>query len=155
MASPAPIKHKGERGSSLAWTALVLSIILIPLLTLITDGGRLLTVRSRLQTATDAACEDAAWSAADYRTFRESGEVTFEQNYVWIARAQTTFYQSLNDQNRLGYAAFIHVTPDFHSDLMSCSSSAQVDLLSGAGLVGSPLTISTASVSRIRFLNAP
>ena len=60
-----------EAGQSMAWAAVFLAFVLVPLLTLVVDGGRLFYVRLRLQTAVDAACEDAAWSAADRRAFRD------------------------------------------------------------------------------------
>ena len=49
-----------EQGSSMAWTAVFLITVLSPLMLLVIDGARLLYIRGRLQTATDAACEDAA-----------------------------------------------------------------------------------------------
>ncbi len=53
----------------MAWTAVFLAFVVIPLMALVADGARMFYVRGRLQTATDAACEDAAWSAADRRVF--------------------------------------------------------------------------------------
>ncbi len=139
----------------MAWTAIFLSFLLIPLMTMIADGGRLFAVRNRLQTATDAACEDAAWSAADYRTYRDSGETTFESSWYWIGRAQSTFNQTLGDQSAIQYSASIFIIPNFNSAYMDCFSSASVPLLSGAGLVASPVTIAGSSSSRIRFRNLP
>ena len=148
-------RNRTEYGSSMAWTALVLSMILVPLLTLVTDGGRILFVRNRLQTATDAACEDAAWSAADFRAWRDSSTTTFETNYYWLARAQSTFYQSLSDQGTIQYSAYVSIFPDYVGAFMNCSSSAQLPLLSGAGLVASPVTVNATCSSRIRFRNMP
>jgi hypothetical protein len=141
----------GEQGQSLAWTAVVLSFLLLPLITAVADGGRLLLVRNRLQTATDAACEDAAWSAADYETFRASGVTTFQKNWYWIGRAQATFNQTLGDQNVLRYAAWVDITPDHDQAYMNCRAMAQVPLLMAGGLVASPLNLHAVSSSRIRF----
>ena len=47
-------KTKGWFLSSMAWTAVVLAVVVVPLLTLVVDGARLFYVRGRLQTAVDA-----------------------------------------------------------------------------------------------------
>jgi len=153
-APPRLVKRRSEQGSSMAWTAIFLSFLLVPLMTMIVDGGRLLSVRNRLQTATDAACEDAAWSAADYRACRDSGDTTFEINWYWIGRAQSTFNQTLGEQATVQYSAWINIVPDFNTAYMNCSSAASVALLSGAGIT-SPVTIRASSSSRIRFRNLP
>ncbi len=60
------------RGYSMAWWAVILATVFVPLLALSIDITRLLYVRTRLQTALDAACEAAA-NTADVRAFREAG----------------------------------------------------------------------------------
>lgn len=144
-----------EQGSSMAWTALVLAFLLLPLMTLLVDGGRLLTIRNRLQTAADAACEDAAWSAADFAEFRSSGKTSFQHNWYWIGRAQATFHQTLSEQAALEYSASIDIQPDFDSAYMNCSARARVPLLSGGGAVASPVVLHAGSASRIRFRSTP
>ena len=57
--------QRSEQGSSLAWAAAFLTTVFLPLMLLVVDGARLLYVRGRLQTATDASCEAAAWTAGD------------------------------------------------------------------------------------------
>ena len=148
-------KLKSEQGSSMAWAALVLSFLVVPLMTLLVDGGRLLTIRNRLQTAADAACEDAAWSAADYEQFRASGTTTFQQNWYWIGRAQDTFNQSLADQDTLQYTAYVDIRPDFTNANMNCAANASVPLLTTGGAIASPVTLRTTSASKIRFRYTP
>ena len=63
-----------EGGSSLAWTAVFLITVLLPLMLLIVDGARLLYIRGRLQTAADAACEAAAWEAGDRPEYINTGQ---------------------------------------------------------------------------------
>jgi hypothetical protein len=41
------IRDRGERGSSLAWVAIFLAAIVVPLLALVIDGSRLFYVRGR------------------------------------------------------------------------------------------------------------
>ena len=143
--------HKSEIGQSMAWTAVVLAVIVLPLLTLVVDGGRLYFVRARLQTAVDAACEDAAWSAADKRTFRDSGVTTFQTTWNQIAAAQDTFYQTLGERSAADYAASVAISPDYANARMTCQAQASVPLLTAGGLLYSPVVIATTSISKIRF----
>ena len=135
----------------MAWAAVVIAFIVLPLLTLVVDGGRLYYVRLRLQTATDAACEDAAWSAADRRAFRDSGVTTFQYNWYPIAMAQNTFHQTLGEQTIADYSAVVNIRPDYFNARMNCQAQASVPLLTAGGLLYSPATITTTSISKIRF----
>jgi hypothetical protein len=147
------ILHPSEHGSALAWTAIFLAFVVLPFLALIADGARLFYVRSRLQTATDAACEDAAWSAADLRTFRDTGTVTFEDDWYTLALAQNTFSQSLGEQAVQQFSASVVISLDVTNALASCSAVASVPLMTTLGLAFSPVSIEALSVSAIRFTN--
>lgn len=140
-----------ERGSSMAWTAVFLAFVVIPLMALVADGARMFYVRGRLQTATDAACEDAAWSAADRRMFRETGKTTFDDDWYIIALAQNTFNQSLSDQAVKQFSATVIISLDPATLLATCSSVANVPLMTTLGLAYSSVTIEAYSVSTIRF----
>jgi len=144
-------KLKSEIGQSMAWTAIVMAFVVLPLLTLVVDGGRLYYVRQRLQTATDAACEDAAWSAADRRVFRDTGVTTFQYNWYPVAMAQNTFHQTLGEQAVADFSAVVVIRPDYINALMTCQGLASVPLLTAGGLLYSPASISATSVSKIRF----
>ncbi len=124
----------------------------LPLLTLVVDGGRLYFVRQRLQTAVDAACEDAAWSAADKRTIPgDSGVTTFQTTSTQIAAAQNTFYQTLGERSAANYSARVGINPDYANARMICLAQASVPLLTAGGLLYSPAVITTTSISKIRF----
>ena len=140
-----------EAGQSMAWAAVFLAFILIPLLALVVDGGRLFYVRLRLQTAVDAACEDAAWSAADRRAFRDNGVTTFQNSWYPIALAQNTFNQTLGEQAMIGYTAVVTIRPDTQNARMSCQAYASVPLLTAGGQLYSPVSITASSISKIRF----
>lgn len=145
------IINRREKGQSMAWTAVVMAFVVLPLLTLVVDGGRLYYVRLRLQTATDAACEDAAWSAADRRVFRDTGVTTFQYNWYPVAMAQNTFHQTLGEQAVADYSAVVVIRPDYFNARMNCQGQATVSLLTAGGLMFSPASISTTSISKIRF----
>jgi len=135
----------------MAWTALVLSILLIPLLGLVVDGARLFYVRGRLQTAVDAACEDAAWSAADRREYRDAGVTTFQTSGGALAAAQATFNQTLGDRAAKNFTATVSIRPDYTNARMQCQAYAQVPLVTAGGLLWSPVTIPAGSIAKIRF----
>ena len=142
---------KSERGSSMAWTAIFLAFVLLPLMALVVDGSRLFYVRGRLQTALDAACEDAAWSAADRREYRDAGVTTFQTSTGALAAAQATFSQTLGDRTAKNYAASVSIRPDYTDARMQCQAYAQVPLVTAGGLLWSPVTIPAESIAKIRF----
>jgi len=142
---------QAERGSSMAWAAIFLAFVVVPLLALVADGARMFYMRGRLQTATDAACEDAAWSAADRRAFRDSGITTLENDASVIAQAQNTFTQTLSDQAAKQFSASTVISLDYGSGRVSCYAIASVPLITTLGLAYSPVTIEAYSVSAIRF----
>ncbi len=141
--------RRWERGSSLAWTAIVLAAVFLPLMALVIDGSRLFYVRGRLQTAADAACEDAAWSGADYRAFRDTGATQFVPNLGGVlAQARGTFDNTLGDRSRVNFTAAVSIVPDLAHVSMRCSAIATVPLTVG---LGAPVSIYAQSVSAIRF----
>ena len=128
---------------------MLLAAVVLPLMALVIDGTRLFYVRGRLQTAVDAACEDAAWSGADYRAFRESGVTQFLPNLSEVlAQARGTFENTLGDRSRVNFTAAVTIVPDRPQVVMRCSAASSVPLFIAAG---APLSISTQAVSAIRF----
>lgn len=144
-------KTMGRSFSSMAWTAVVLAVVVVPLLTLVVDGARLFYVRGRLQTAVDAACEDAAWSAADRRAYRDGGVTTFNKNGGALGSAVTTFNQTLGDQVAKHFMASVSIQPIFNQARMECQAKASVPLVTAGGLFWSPVSIQAQSASIIRF----
>jgi uncharacterized membrane protein len=142
---------KTERGSSLAWTAVFLTSLLLPLMLLGVDGARLFYVRGRLQTATDAACEDAAWLAGDRRKYLESGLSQFGDLQNALGQAQSTFTSTLNERDRMAFSAALSITLNDPFDLVLCTAMASVPVLftgSGRALM---VSVPASAVSAIRF----
>ena len=139
---------RAERGSSMAWTAIVLTFLLIPFLSLLVDGARLFYVRNRLQTATDAACEDASWLAADRRVFRDSGATAIDAQV--IATAAQTFYNTLSERVAMQYSGYVMIVPDYTTNHFYCQGQAEVRLLTDGGFLP-PLVINVYSASKMRF----
>jgi len=133
----------------MVWTALFLAAVVLPLLSLVIDGTRLFYVRGRLQTAVDAACEDAAWSGADYRAFRDTGATKFIPNLESVlAQALGTFDNTLGDRSQINFTASVSIIPNHAAVSMHCSAVAAVPLTIA---LGAPVNIQTQAVSAIRF----
>ena len=136
-----------ERGQALAWTAVLFAFILVPLMVLTLDGTRLFYVRSHLQTATDAACEDAAWSGADITAYQQTGVAQLRTDWYPLAVAQTTFANVTSDAGITEYSPVVHIMMDASSLSAQCTAWATVPLLVGTGTI----IVHTDSVSSIRF----
>jgi len=90
---------KKERGSALAWTAMVLAVLVLPLTLLLIDGARLLYADIRLQDATDAACEALAQESLyeQVQQFQQNGEIIPRLTYRSRLAANTMFVQIIQD----------------------------------------------------------
>jgi Flp pilus assembly protein TadG len=144
-------RRKPEQGSSLAWTAVFLITVLMPLMLLVIDGSRLLYVRGRLQTATDAACEDAAWAAGDRPNYIDTGQTRLSNDWYVIEVAQNTFVSTLNERTRMAFSPMLAVTLDYTNNQILCSATAQVPVLFNAVGVAPQVNLSSNTIAAIRF----
>lgn len=140
-----------EEGSSLAWTAVVLTTLLLPLMLLIVDGSRLWYIRGRLQTATDAACEAAAWVGGDRPNYLNNGQTRISDEGYLDAVAQDTFASTLNESNRMAFSPQLGVTIDEASNQILCSGAASVPVLFNAVGVAPQVNVLASSMAAIRF----
>ncbi len=139
-----------ESGQALlAWTAVLLFFVLVPLTALVGDSARLFFVRNRLQAALDAGCEDAAWSAADRRLFLETGQRTFRPQSEVVDIAHATFEQTLRaERGLLNYSATMtSVQVDYPNRIVRCEGVATVALL----VSNRTVTIQAITASTMRF----
>ena len=142
------VGRRSERGQALlAWAAVLLFFVVLPLTALIADGARLFFVRNRLQTALDAACQDGAWSAADRVHFRETGTATFLPAGEVVSIARSTFYTVLVELGSAHYNASITVQPNYDQLRVACNGQAQVPLL----ILDRTVSIEAVTASSIRF----
>ncbi len=141
--------QRAQRGSSLAWTAAFLGVVLIPLMLLVGDGARLFYVRSRLAQATDAACEDFSWLAADRLAWQYGQSPVYAVNNAaaLLDQAEKTFDQTLAEKTK-SYTPSLTVSPSWSSGWVTCSGQAQVPLLL---LPGQRVTVRVTVSSRMRF----
>ncbi|WP_322794691.1 pilus assembly protein TadG-related protein [Thermoflexus sp.] len=75
-----------ERGFSYAWTALVFMFLVVPLVWMGIQIGRLQAAKGELQKAADAAAEAAA-AMVDVEAFKASGAIVFSGDVVPVAQA--------------------------------------------------------------------
>jgi uncharacterized membrane protein len=143
--------RKPEQGSSLAWTAVFLITVLMPLMLLVIDGSRLLFVRGRLQTATDAACEDAAWAAGDRPNYIDTGQTRLSNDWYVIEVAQNTFVSTLNERTRMAFIPQLGVTLDSTNNQILCSATAEVPVFFNAVGVAPQVNLSSNTIAAIRF----
>jgi len=138
-----------ESGQSLLWTTFVFMFVLVPLLVLVVDGIQFWRIRNQLQTATDAACEEAAYIGADRRAYRDSGAVRFGNTSQAKTDATKTFYTTLHNTDAFQYSPSIQIGFDSGVPSAKCSATASVQPLISA--LAPSISILTESESEIRF----
>lgn len=123
MAAPRVKARRSERGDVMAWFAMLILLVGVPLASLSIDITRLMYVRTHLQAASDAACQAAA-DALDVRAFRDSGTARIEPG---LARSQASqvFSATVADAGRVQFS------PSLSLSLLSplvvrCSATASV-----------------------------
>ena len=144
-------KKRREGGSSLAWTAVFLITVLLPLMLLVIDGARLLYIRGRLQTAADAACEAAAWEAGDRIAYIDTGQTRLANDGYVVEVAQNTFASTLDERSRMAFSAGLAVILDGASHQILCSASAQVPILFSAVGVAPQVVIHANTIAALHF----
>lgn len=140
---------RSQRGSSLAWAAVFMGFVLLPLMGLVGDGARLYYVRNRLDTATQAACESAAWSAGGRIGWQQQGATSFSNNLELFSLAVNTFYQMQPDRAKVPYSASISVVVDNANARLNCTGVATVPLSVNASQ--RRITITSQASARLRF----
>jgi uncharacterized membrane protein len=142
---------RAEQGSSLAWTAVFLVTVMMPLMLFVIDGSRLFYIRGRLQTATDAACEDAAWAAGDRLTYINTGQTRFGNDWYVVEVAQATFLSTLHERTRLAFTPQLRVALDYANNQILCSATANVPVFFNVAGVAPQVNIPTTTITGIRF----
>jgi uncharacterized membrane protein len=140
-----------EHGSSMAWTAVFLITVLLPLMLLVVDGSRLLYIRGRLQTATDAACEAAAWVGGDRPTYIDTGQTHFIHEGDAIQVAQDTFAATLNERTHMAFIPELRLSLDSNSNQVVCAATAQVPILFQVAGIVPQVTVPASTITAIHF----
>lgn len=143
------MRRRSEQGSSSAWAAVFLGLIVMPLMMLIGDGARLYYVRARLTTAAEVACEDAAWVGTDRTIWQTSAEDTFRG----AGSAYDTFYAMLTERSRLRYTPSLSIALDPDNNRVICDAQAEVPLVVMGSVSPRPVIVRVRAVSQMRFTN--
>ena len=136
---------KNRRGYVLAYTAILIGTIAIPMLILSVEIGRALYVEVQLQAAVDAACEAAA-QAVDVPFFINNGVLQIEPGTA-AANAQrefdaTVIYHGISSYNPSLGISLLTAT------LVQCSSSATMTWLL-PGIPALALHANTLSIEKV------
>ena len=103
-----PAKTRSQRGQMMAFVAVFLAIVVVPLMILAVDVVRAFDVRTRLQTATDAACQ-AAVQAANPVVYQGSGATVLMPGAA-VTQAYREFNGTVRDAGLLGYSPRVSVS---------------------------------------------
>ena len=141
--------RRGERGSTLAWTAALLASVLVPLMMLAGDGSRLFMVYTRLAAATDLACADTGYMLTDRQTFLNSGPAgTRMVTKTWAQQAAGDFVNSLSALHIPISASNFNY--QLNGNSIRCTGTATFPLLMNPG---QSITMSHVSVDKVRFVS--
>lgn len=138
-----------RRGDLFAWTASVLVVVALPLMSLSIDVVRMMYMRGHLQTANDAACQAAA-DALDVPVFISSGTKRINPALARRQAAQV-FSATLSDDRQVGFNHRLAVAfpkPTF----AHCTASANVSRLIS---FTPPMRIVVETTSEMRVSKKP
>lgn len=143
------IRKNRERGSVMAWWAVTLSLIVLPLMALTIDATRALYVDTHLQTAADAACEAAA-SALDLAAFKASGTQRIDRALAGSYAARE-FNATVSDAGGyFGYSPHITRMILLSPTVVYCEASAGVDSVIQFGPSSWSVTAQSTSELRVK-----
>jgi len=137
--------RRGERGSTLAWTAALLASVLVPLMMLAGDGSRLFMVYTRLAAATDLACAETGYMLTDRQTFMNRGRTRMVAKF-WAQQAARNFVNSLSALHIPISASNFNY--QLNGNSIRCTGTATFPLLL---VPGQSITMTHVSVDKVRF----
>ncbi|RCK72756.1 MAG: hypothetical protein ANABAC_1290 [Anaerolineae bacterium] len=138
-----------ERGSTFAWTAVLLASVLVPLLMLAGDGSRIFIIYTRLGAATDLACAELGYMLANRQGFLTGG--TGAANMIpkgWAQAAEANFAQSLGELHiPISASGFSF---QLNGNAVQCTGRVTFPLLL---LPGQEVTLTHVSADEVRFIS--
>ena len=138
---------KSERGEAMAWMAIVMVFLMVPLMGITIDITRAMYVRGHLQAASDAGCQAAA-DAMMVPLFMETGEQKIDAGLM-VGRAGQVFNATLRDSGQVRFAptlALRLLTPTS----VECTATASVARLLPSVVPEINIRVSTVSEMRAR-----
>ena len=144
-------KHRrSECGNAMAWMAIIMVFLMVPMMGLTVDVTRSMYVRTHLQAANDAGCQAAADSMR-VPVFLNSGVREINSSLMY-SRAVRVFNATLIDANRVSF------TPTLSLRLLTptsveCTATASVERLIPSFVP--EINIKLLTVSEMRALTKP
>ena len=135
-----------EGGFTYAWTALLFTFIVLPLILLSLQFARMTMTKHALQNAADAAAEAAA-ASVDVAHFQHSGEVRLTRDVYNVAQAYT--------MRNAGSLPAKGVTPRVVS-IVPNNSNQTVRVVVAAtvsGMFGIPATVRATGTAKVRAIS--
>jgi Flp pilus assembly protein TadG len=142
--------RRSERGNAMAWMAIVMLFLMVPMMGLTMDVTRAMYVRTHLQAASDAGCQAAA-DSMQVTLFQNTGERRIN-GQLMVARANQVFFMTLQDATRVKFAPAVSLrllTPTS----VECTATASVERLIPS--VVPELNIRVTTVSEMRARTQP
>ena len=136
-----------KKGYAMAYTAILLSFVLLPLLILSIELTRVMYVDAHLQAATDAACS-AASQASNVPHFILTGELMID---ITAGRtyAYREFDRTVSDHNIKKYTPVLTSVNLLSNTMVACQSTAQMQWVF-PGIAPVILTASAISETQAR-----
>lgn len=138
---------KSERGNAMAWMAIVMVFLMVPLMGITMDVTRAMYVRTHLQAASDAGCQAAA-DSMKVSLFQDTGVQEINPALMY-GRASQVFNATLRDANKVRFAPALKLrllTPTS----VECTATASVDRLIPSVVPEINLRVMTVSEMRAR-----
>lgn len=141
---------RAQPGYAMAWYAMVLTFVFLPLMALAVEVPRLLWVQSHLQTAADAAAEAGADLGLDVDYFRATGDVQFTNAGE---HASAVFAQTVNDAGLVRYAPELtSVSVDEANNTVQVTAASTVQVLLPALIPSVVIRVQATAQSRVATL---
>lgn len=138
-------RRERESGQAMAFMAVVVAAIVLPLMSLAIDASRAMYVRTHLQTAADAACQAGVQAVAS-QAYQAGGvqalDLTRAASYAFQAFSADTAEAGLR-----GYQPAITGFSVVNGNALRCEATAQVQTMIG---ITPPMVVRVEAVSRAR-----
>jgi Flp pilus assembly protein TadG len=135
------------RGNSMAWMAIIMAFLMVPLMGLTMDVTRAMYVRTHLQAATDAGCQAAA-DSMHVTLFQNTGMRQINASLMY-GRAAQVFNATLTDSGKVRFSPALGLRL-LTATSVECTATASVERLIPVIVPEMNLTVRTVSDMRAR-----
>lgn len=134
-----------ESGQAMAFMAVIVAALVLPLMSLAIDASHAMVVRSRLQTAADAACQ-AGVQAVAAQAYQAGGSQSLDFSRA-ASYALQAFSADTEESALRGYQPAITGFSVVNGNALRCEATAQVQTVVG---ITPPMVVRVEAISRAR-----